>query len=859
MIIGFILSVMIFVVLALIFLFIIIFRLFALNKKFKLSKYRKQQEGVNDLIKYHLLIDDGIIVNKDGSLLAGWFLEGVDHQNITEAQHVHLTIKLNQALNSLGSGYMLHHDVMRVESPKYIHPEASYFSNPIAEAFDEERRRLFEQRQTMYECGQVLIMTYCPDMLTQQKLTNLMFDDDFEYSDKDYAKNIIANFKKQISFIEANLSGYFNMIRLGSIKTEDEFGQKLTFDELLQYLQFCITGIKQPILLPQEIIPLDCILGGQDFYSGIIPKIGDKYIQTISIDSFPPSSWPGMLNTIIDSSVEFRLCSRMIFRDRSQTEAHAKIKERKWRQKQRGIKAALLNNPNAALDLDAVNMTLDAQSGLAEIKSGTINYLHFTCTLVLMDESREKIEVAAYELQKAIFNIGFSARIEEVNNVEAFIGTWPGYGFENVREKFISTLNTSHLLPTSTIYAGLPEAPCPFYPPHSPPLMHTITDGSTPYRFNLHVNDVGHTLVLGPTGMGKSTLLATIAAQAQRYKDARIFAFDKGLSMYTLCKACGGTHFNLGDPQQFISLSPFQYCDTPLERSWLMDWVEKMLLLNNLQVSPSHRNIISAAIQLVYKNKKDGCNIKDYKPSLMAFLNELQSNDIKDVLEPYTDAGIMAGLISGEKDDISFSNFTVFEIDYLLGMGEKWAIPVLLYLFNRINNVLDGKPSFIFIDEAWAAFGNEVFSEQLFKWIKELRKKNCAVILATQSLSDVEMSGMLDNLIENTVSKIFLPNPAALSNETVRHLYERFGLNDRQIDIIAQAAHKREYYHYTPKGGRLFDLGLLPLALAFVTISDPDSINEVKRFEVDFGAAWPEMYLRNKDIELSDYVNLAKF
>lgn len=858
MITGFIVLVLIFIVLAFIFILMIAARLGVLNKKFKLSKYRKQQEGVNDLIKYHMMIDDGLIITKDGSLIAGWFLEGVDHQNITKEQHVHLTLKINQALNALGNGYMLHHDIMRVESPKYIHPGESHFPNFVSAAIDEERRRFFEQRQTMYECGQVLIMTYCPDLLTQQKLTNLMFDDDFEYSDKDYTNNIIATFKKQIAFIEANLSGYFSLMRLGSIQTLDEFGSQIVYDELLQYLQYCITGIMQPIILPKEVVPLDCILGGQDFYSGTIPKIGNKFIQTISIDNYPPSSWPGMLNRIIDSPVEFRMSSRMIFRDRTQTEAHAKVKERKWRQKQRGIKDAVLNNPNAPLDLDAVNMTLDAQAGLAEIKSGVVNFLHYTCTLVLMDESREKIELAAYELQKAILNIGFAARIEDVNNVEAFLGTWPGYGFENIREKFISTLNTSHLLPTSTIYAGSKEAPCPFYPPHSPALMHTITDGSTPYRFNLHVNDVGHTLVLGPTGMGKSTLLATVAAQAQRYNNARIFAFDKGLSMYALCKACGGTHFDIGDPQQQISLSPFQYCDTSIERSWLLDWVEKILMLNDFSVSPNQRSILSSAIDYVYKNKKDGCGIKDYRPSMVAFLNELQSNDIKYALEPYTEAGMMAGLISGEKDDISFSNFTVFEIDHLLGMGKKWAIPVLLYLFNRIDNILDGKPSFIFIDEAWAAFGNEVFSGQLFKWIKELRKKNCAVILATQSLSDVELSGMLDNLIENTASKIFLPNPAALSNENVRHLYERFGLNPRQIDIIAQASHKREYYHFTTNGGRLFDLGLLPLALAFVAVSDPDSINEVKKFEADYGASWPEMYLHSKNIELSDYVNIAK-
>lgn len=861
MIVFLILLIAVFVILAATLIILIMVRLVDLNKKFKLSNFRRQEQGVNDLIRYHTIIDDGrIIINKDGSIMAGWYLEGADHYNITVAQHEHLIAMINQLLNSLGGQTVLHHDVQRIESPKYIMREASHFPEEISEAIDESQRRSFEAAETMYESIQVLIMTFNPDEIAFQKLSKYMYDSEQEFTTTDYGKNIIANFKRQIEIVEATLSVYFRLTRLGNIYTEDEFGTKLVYNEFLQCLQYCITGIKQPILLPQDVtIPLDCVLGGQDLYTGTIPMIGRKYIITVSVDGYPQGSWPGIINLVTELPIQVRISNRMILLERYQAHSLAKNRERKWSQKQKGIKDVILNNPNPRYDLDAVNMTIDAQEAIAEINSGAVNYLHNTFTIVLMDENLEKIQQAASDVQKVLLNLGFSCRIEDVNNLEAFIGSWPGYAYENVRDQFIDSLVTAQLLPTSTINAGALEAPCPFYPPHSPSLMHAIASGNTTYRFNWHTFDVGHGLILGPTGKGKSTFIAYTAVQALRYYPVKIFAFDKGNSLYTLCKACGGSHMNIGDTSSPRTLAPFQYCNTDLERAWLLNWVDKLLLLNNHRTTPDDRDLVSKAIKMVYENTQNKEAYSSYIPSFNAFLRELQDNKMKSALAAYSQTGLMAGLLSGNTDAIEYSHFTVFEVEHLLGLGPNWSIPVLMHLFNRIEHELDGTPAFLYIDEAWAAFSNEVFCQYIFKWIKELRKKNCAVILSTQSLSDLEQSGLLDNLIENTASKVFLPNPGAMANDTSRRLYERFGLNSRQIDIIATAAEKREYYHFTAKGGRLIDLGLTPLALAFVAVSDPATIAQVKAFEAEYGDDWPEMYLRSKGIELSDFVDLAKY
>ena len=117
-------------------------------------------------------------------------------------------------------------------------------------------------------------------------------------------------------------------------------------------------------------------------------------------------------------------------------------------------------------------------------------------------------------------------------------------------------------------------------------------------------------------------------------------------------------------------------------------------------------------------------------------------------------------------------------------LGDKVVIPILLYLFHKIEQSLDGSPSAIFIDEAWVVLGHPVFRDKVKEWLKVLRKYNCAVILSTQSLSDATNSGILDILQESCPTKIFLPNSKAFQKGTDSTIlgpydfYKAFGLND---------------------------------------------------------------------------------
>lgn len=826
-------------------------RLMTVDREHKLKQHRSTEAGLSDLLIHAAMVDDGVIVGKNGSLMASWVYKGDDNASSTEEQRELVSLRINQAFVGLGSGWMVHVDAVRRPAPNYSQRELSHFPDPLTAAIDEERRRLFEGLGVMYEGYFVLTLTYFPPMLAQQKFVELMFDDDAPPPDhKARTKGLISQFKHQIKGIENSLSSVLSMTRLRGNQMETEEGRKITHDDFLSWLQFCITGVQQPVLLPSNPMYLDSILGGKELWGGTVPKIGRNFIQCVAIEGFPLESSPGILSALAELPCEYRWSSRFIFMDTHEAVRHLEKYRKKWKQKVRGFFDQVFNTNSGNIDQDALSMVQDAEAAVAEVNSGLVAQGYYTSVVVLMDEDRDRLEASSRMVEKAIGRLGFAARIESVNTMDAYLGSIPGHGVENVRRPLLNTMNLADLLPTSTVWTGLNKAPCPMYPPLAPALMHCVTNGATPFRLNLHVRDLGHTFVFGPTGAGKSTLLAMLAAQLRRYQGMSIFAFDKGMSMYPMAAAinaktagASGLHFTVAADDDKLTFAPLQFLATKSDRAWAMEWIDTILALNGLNTTPAQRNEIGRAIMTMHS---------DGSQTLSEFSLTVQDEGIRQVLEQYCADGQMGHLLDAESDSLALSDFTVFEIEELMNLGDKWALPVLLYLFRRIERALKGQPGVIILDEAWLMLGHPVFREKIREWLKVLRKANCIVVMATQSLSDAAQSGILDVIVESTATKIFLPNVYARDEDTSA-LYRRMGFNTRQIDIIATAVPKRDYYYVSENGRRLFNLALGPLALAFVGASDKESVANIKALQNKFGDAWVEEWLANRGLRLADY------
>jgi type IV secretion system protein VirB4 len=228
---------------------------------------------------------------------------------------------------------------------------------------------------------------------------------------------------------------------------------------------------------------------------------------------------------------------------------------------------------------------------------------------------------------------------------------------------------------------------------------------------------------------------------------------------------------------------------------------------------------------------------------------------IREALRQYDLGGLMGNLLSAKTDGLTLARFNCFEMEHLMQLGPQWSLPVLDYLFRRVELANKGQPSFLIIDEAWLMLSHPAFSAKIRDWLKVFRTANCAVVLATQNVMDLANSPLFSDIIESTASKIFLANPNA-RNEEVASVYRRTGLNNSQIGLISRAVPKRDYFHFTDEGSRLFSLVPGPVQTAFFGASDKDSLARIRRLEELYGNQWPQQWLNERSrVQLNDYLN----
>jgi len=199
----------------------------------------------------------------------------------------------------------------------------------------------------------------------------------------------------------------------------------------------------------------------------------------------------------------------------------------------------------------------------------------------------------------------------------------------------------------------------------------------------------------------------------------------------------------------------------------------------------------------------------------------LQSNALKAALLPYTLEGPFGRLLDAAESSLALSDLQCFETEALMHSASV-VLPVLTYLFHRLEERFDGRPTLLILDEAWVFLDNPLFAQRIREWLKVLRKKNVSVVFATQSLADIADSSVAPAITESCPQRIFLANDRAIEPQG-RAAYERFGLNDRQIELIARATPKRHYYLQSRRGNRLFELALGPVALCLCGASDPET------------------------------------
>lgn len=786
-----------------------------------LAEYRRTATRLADYLPWVALVEEGVVLNKDGSFQRTARFRGPDLDSAVAAELVAVAGRLNNAFRRLGSGWAIFVEAQRYEASHY--PSDS-FPDAASALLDAERKADFEEAGSHFVSSYFLTIAYLPPAEDAARTEAWLYEGREHRGVDPY--EVLKAFMDRTDRVVGLLDGF--MPECAWLDSADT----------LTYLHSTVSTKRHRVRVPETPIYLDALLADQSLTGGLEPRLGVSHLRVLTIVGFPTATTPGILDDLNRLAFPYRWSTRAILLDKTDaTKLLTKIR-RQWFAKRKSIaaivKEVMTNEASALVDTDAANKAADADLALLELGADFAGQTYVTATITVWDDDPRLASEKLRLVEKVIQGRDFTCMTETINAVDAWLGTLPGHVYANVRQPPISTLNLAHIIPLSAVWAG-PERDEHFA---GPPLLFGKTEGSTPFRLSLHVGDVGHTLVVGPTGAGKSVLLAIMALQFRRYERSQVFAFDFGGSIRTAALAMDGDWHDLGgnlseDLDSSVSLQPLaRVHDTP-ERAWAADWLISILTREGVPITPEVKEHVWSALTSLAS-----APIEERTITGLTVL--LQSNDLKQALRPYCIGGAYGRLLDAETERLGSASVQAFEIEGLVGTGAAPA--VLSYLFHRIGDRLDGSPTLLIIDEGWLALDDDAFAGQLREWLKTLRKKNASVIFATQSLSDIDNSGIAPAIIESCPTRLLLPNERAIEPQ-ITAIYRRFGLNDRQIEILARATPKRDYYCQSRRGNRLFELGLSEVGLALAAASSKTDQSLIAKTVAEHGrdgflAAW---------------------
>lgn len=478
-----------------------------------------------------------------------------------------------------------------------------------------------------------------------------------------------------------------------------------------------------------------------------------RFAGIVSVKEYAPATAAGVLDGFLQLPFEFIISQSFNFYNRSVNISRMQIRQRRM----------------MAAEDAAVSQIAEISDALDMAMSGHVAFGPHHLSVMCMEETLPQLEKSLSLALAELVNIGINPVREKFIMEQVYWAQLPG-NFEYIgRPADISTMNLSG-------FASLHNFPIGKLRGNHWGDAVTVFDTSsgTPFFFNFHVRDVGHTTIIGPTGSGKTVLLNFLCTQAQKF-NSRIFFFDKDRGAEIFMRAIGGK-YTMIEPGKPCKFNPLQLPDTPENRTFLGEWLHAMVTVNDEPFTADDMERINEAVTGNYKLNKPDRILRNIAP----FLGIEGPGTLAGRLKIWHSGGPYAGLFDNEMDVVDFSHGNAFGFEMGEVLHERVSLaPTLLYLFHRINLSLDGTPTIIVLDEAWALIDNRIFADKLRDWLKTLRKLNGMVVFATQSVEDATESAISETLVQQTSTQIFLPNPKATD------AYKRaFMVTEREFSLL---------------------------------------------------------------------------
>lgn len=488
-----------------------------------------------------------------------------------------------------------------------------------------------------------------------------------------------------------------------------------------------------------------------------------SFAGIVSLKNYRPTTHAGILDRFLHLPFEFLISQSFSFIDKSIAINKMQLQQRRMIQSQ---------DPSIT-QIGEITHALDSAM------AGEYAFGFHHLTVMCIAPTKKQLDDIISQTNVEFINMGIQSVREGINLPAAFWAQLPGNTDYAIRKATINTKNFSAF----SSFHNYPEGKIANNHWGDAVTVFNTTSG-TPYFFNFHVRDVGHTMIVGPTGAGKTVLMNFLCAQAQKFKP-KMFFFDKDRGAEIFIRAINGKYTTL-DPSRNTGFNPLTLEDTYENRAFLLEWFQILLTANGEKIKAQDLVTIGQAIEGNYR-----LPFKERRLSnVSAFFGVEGPDTLAGRLAQWHGDGSRAKLFDNEIDVIDFSSSRIFGFEMGEILKDQTALqPGLLYLFHRINNSLDGTNTMIVLDEAWALIDNPVFAARIKDWLKVLRKLNAMVVFATQSVEDASKSSISDTLVQQTATQIFLPNLKATAE------YKKvFMLSDREFSIIKSTDPGSRYF-----------------------------------------------------------------
>lgn len=527
--------------------------------------------------------------------------------------------------------------------------------------------------------------------------------------------------------------------------------------ELLEFLSRLVNcGYSQPINPPlgpiSHHLPISRLYFGNKSIEAH-HSYGVKYAGLVSIKEYRPSTNAGIFDGFMQLPFELIISQSFSFINRMIAISGMQLQQRR-----------LIQSEDVA-----TSQVAEIDEALDSAMSGEFAFGNHHMSVLCLEDSPKSLETALSLASIELSNSGIIGVRERMNMEPAYWAQLPCNSDYMARRSTVNTFNIAAFASFHNYPSGKRKKN---HWGDAVTVLNTVS--GTPYFFSFHVRDVGHTMIVGPTGAGKTVLLNFLCAQAQKFK-CRLFFFDKDRGAEIFVRAIRGRYMT-PDVGKNSGFNPFQLPDTSDNRTFLAEFLTVLVSEDGKRLPAHEIERINEAVSGNYKLPQQKRRLRNIAP----FMGLGGPGTLAGRLAMWHSDGSHAKLFDNAEDAIDFSSSRVFGIDMTEILKDKTSLsPSLLYLFHRIQNSLDGSPTMIVLDEAWALIDNPVFAPKIKDWLKVLRKLNTFVVFATQSVEDASKSSISESLVQQTATQIFLPNLKATS------VYrEVFMLSEREFLLV---------------------------------------------------------------------------